>query len=1062
MRRPARLPVAIGLLVTCIGSTVTAQSVVTGAITGTLTDAGKKAVRTANVVARSVDTRREATATSDDEGRFRIVGLQPGDYIIEVTAPGFTSLPVANAVVEVGRSTTVDISLNSDPAHSGLAPTGMPGINTTRQELSVNLNQTAFDDLPNNGRRWSNFALLAPATTPDGPLGAVSFRGISSLFNSNAIDGGNNDQALLANERGGTRIAYGISLASVREVHINVSNYPAEYGGGAGGVINAVTKSGTNTFHGSAFVYDRDNAWGARNPRGFQTVSINGAPHVVPLKPVDTRYQFGGAAGGPLLESRLFFFASYDQQRRNFPAISTTSDAAFFDTVDRGTTGAGLKAPNRALSDAQIDSTLAFLASLTGEVPRRGDQTIYTPRIDWHMSSRHTPSATYNRLRWKSPAGAETAPTINRGRASFGDDFVDIDWITVGLVSRISSRLVNEMRSQFSRDHEFQFSQPPAPGEPLTGPHGKPPSIDVRGGGIIFGKRPDFEARAIPDEKRWQYADTITLTLRNHGIKSGFDVNHVNTLRDNLYYEEGQYNYAGINDFIVDYANFAAAGALRAEGRRCSTSARTAGQCYLGGYNQAFGRAAITFATNDYSFFVQDDYRLSSRLTLNLGLRYEYQQLPKPQLANLLSNHPGTLFGPEQTWSFPSDRNDVEPRLGFAYSVRGTGRTMIRGGYGIHHGRIPNATIALAISSTGTAESQSVYQFIPARTSEAPVFPNTFKRLPSATDPPHLIVLDPDMQRPSVRDGNLVFEHALGSNTVLSAAYLFTAGRDLPTFVDVNLPAPASRAYAIVGGDFDGQTVTVSPFFSATDRPDSRFGVITAIRSLVQSKYHGVAVQLTRRLTKGLQFESSYTLSKATDNGQSSSIFPGNNYPSNPCDLSADQGRSDFDARHKFTATAVWSPASRRSNHGLARAILNGLTTSMVFFAKSGAPYSAGVLGIPDGGLRAGINGGGGPSLSRFPLFSRNSFRLPSIVNVDLRISRRFRITNAANLEILGEAFNLLNRTQVTELNTRMYVIGGAATASTLKFDPSFQTVSAAGNNVVRERQLQFGVRLEF
>ena len=196
---------------------------------------------------------------------------------------------------------------------------------------------------------------------------------------------------------------------------------------------------------------------------------------LVALKPVDTRYQFGGAVGGPLLENRLFFFASHDQQRRNFPAISTTSDPAFFDTVDRGTAGAGLKAPSRALSDAQIDSTLAFLTSLTGEVPRRGDQTIYTPKVDWHMTSRHTLSATYNRLRWNSPAGIETAPTINRGRASFGDDFVNIDWITVGLVSRISSRLVNELRSQFGRDHEFQFSQTPAPGEPLTGPQGKPP-----------------------------------------------------------------------------------------------------------------------------------------------------------------------------------------------------------------------------------------------------------------------------------------------------------------------------------------------------------------------------------------------------------------------------------------------------------------------------------------------------------------------------------------------------------------------------------------------------------
>ena len=235
-------------------------------------------MRTAHVVARNIDTKREATATTDDEGRFRIVGLQPGHYIVEVTAPGFTSLAVANVVVEVGRATTVDVSLDSATALAGLAPTHMPGINTTRQDFSVNLNQTSFNDLPNNGRRWSNFAILAPATAPDGPFGAVSFRGISSLLNKNTIDGGDNDQAFLANERGGTRIGYGIGLASIREVHINVSNYSAEYGGAAGGVINAVTKSGTNTFHGSAFFYDRDNKWGARNPRGFQSVSINGAP----------------------------------------------------------------------------------------------------------------------------------------------------------------------------------------------------------------------------------------------------------------------------------------------------------------------------------------------------------------------------------------------------------------------------------------------------------------------------------------------------------------------------------------------------------------------------------------------------------------------------------------------------------------------------------------------------------------------------------------------------------------------------------------------------------------
>ena len=278
MRRPARLPVVIGLLVTCIGSTATAQSVVTGAIIGYLTDAGKEAVATANVVARNVDTKREATATSDGEGRFRIVGLQPGHYLIEVTGPGFTSVASRE---RRGRGRTGHDRghlADSDPALSGLAPTRLSGINTTRQGFSVNLNQTSFNELPNNGRRWSNFAILAPATSLDGPFGEVSFRGISSLFNKTTVDGGDNNQAFFGNERGGTRIAYGIGLASIREVHMNVSNYPAEYGGAAGGVINAITKSGTNTFHGSAFFYDRDNTWGARNPRGFQSVLINDAP----------------------------------------------------------------------------------------------------------------------------------------------------------------------------------------------------------------------------------------------------------------------------------------------------------------------------------------------------------------------------------------------------------------------------------------------------------------------------------------------------------------------------------------------------------------------------------------------------------------------------------------------------------------------------------------------------------------------------------------------------------------------------------------------------------------
>jgi hypothetical protein len=1038
-----------------------AQSIVTGAIAVALIDASRKPLQTVRVMARSVDTNGEASDTTDHDGRFRIAGLQPGRYVIAVDGPGGKSLEIATVVVRVGGTTIADVGLDCDASGCGSAPIQMSGTHTTGQSFSLHLTETSFNNLPNNGRRWSNFAILAPATAPDGVSGGVSFRGLSSLLNTNSIDGGDNNQALSSNERGGRRSSYAIGLASIREVQINISNYPAEYGG-SGGVVHAITKSGTNAFHGSVFFYDRDNRWGARNPRGFQSVVVDGAAGLAPLKPVDARYQFGGTVGGPVLENRVFFFASYDQQRRNFPAISTPDDPRFFDSVDRGTTGVGLKAPSRALTDAQIDSTLAFLESLTGEVPRRGDQTINTPRLDWHVTNRHALSATYNRLRWTSPAGFDTAPTANRGRSSFGDDFVDIDWMTVALVSRITSGLLNEARIQVSRDREFAFSQPPAPGEPLTGPHSRPPSVTLTGG-ITFGKPMTLDARALPDERRWQYADTISVILGRHVIKTGFEVNHVNSRRDLLPSEEGGYSYSTLNDFIIDYSNFVGSGTLRAASTPCSTSARIAGQCYAGNYNQSFGRPDFAFTTNDYSLFLHDELRLSSRATLSLGLRYEYQQLDEPQVPNPLPNLPGQIIGPEQTRSFPSDTNDLEPRLGITYDVSGAGKTVIRGGYGIHHGRFANGIIADATVRTGTTQSQNIFQFNPTiNPLAAPAFPNTLANPPVATVSPNIVVFDPEMRRAVIHQAGLVFERDLGFNTRFSASYLFSAGRNLPTFVDVNLPAPSARTYAIIGGAFDGQSLTVSPFFTGP-RPDPRFANMTAIRSLIESRYHGLVVQLNRRLTSGLQFDSSYTLSKATDNGQSSlSFVTSANYPSNLLDLGADQGPSDSDTRHKFTAAAVWAPSPLGSHERLPQAIFDGFTLSAVLSARSGEPYSAGVGGSAAGGLRAGITGGGLPGLSRFPLFARNAFRLPKIVNLDLRVSRRFPITNRTRLEVLGEAFNVLNRAQVTELNTRMYVIGGTATASTLTFDPSFQTVSAAGNELVRERQLQFAIRVEF
>src|SRR4030095_11055070 len=210
-----------------------------------------------------------------------------------------------------------------------------PVINTSQQDFSTNLNQTSINELPVNGRRWSNFAILTPGATPDGNFGLISFRGISGLLNNSTVDGGDNNQAFFSEERGRTRSAYSISQGAIREFQVNTSNFSAEYGRSAGGVINAITKSGSNEFHGSGFWYTRNNKWGARNPNSFINRLVNGVSTRVALKHVDVRHQVGGTIGGPIVKDKAFFFFSYDEQRRNFPGVAVFSTANYLTTVNR-------------------------------------------------------------------------------------------------------------------------------------------------------------------------------------------------------------------------------------------------------------------------------------------------------------------------------------------------------------------------------------------------------------------------------------------------------------------------------------------------------------------------------------------------------------------------------------------------------------------------------------------------------------------------------------------------------------------------------------------------------
>src|SRR3954469_17211478 len=389
-------------LVLCAGAF--AQSTTEGAIGGTVYDVNGAVVANAAVVVHNNGTNAEQRVATDASGNYRVRQLQPASYTVTVTSQGFAPYKAENVIVQVGSLTNVSPRLavaGSAETVSVIAET--PEVNTTSADFAPVVDSVQIENLPINGGRWSNFALLTPTVVNNGSgFGLISVRGVSVLLNNNTVDGADNNQAFFSEERGRTRAGYSTPKVAVQEFQINTSNYSSEYGRAAGAVINTVAKSGTNDFHGEVYFFDRDNDWGAKNP--FTKVFTQTSPGVFTqsvIKPKDWRKMWGAGIGGPIIKDKLFFYFAYDQYRRNFPGLSTiTSPAQFFAPADltqpAGQTAATCAAnSNKTISTpTQNVCTLAsnlnipYATALTnynnglndilgelGPVPRTGDQT---------------------------------------------------------------------------------------------------------------------------------------------------------------------------------------------------------------------------------------------------------------------------------------------------------------------------------------------------------------------------------------------------------------------------------------------------------------------------------------------------------------------------------------------------------------------------------------------------------------------------------------------------------------------------------------------------------------
>jgi len=1093
-----------------------AQSTTAGAIGGAVSDQFKARVPNARITVQNLATHEKKTGTTDSFGKFRITTLSPGQYEVVVEAPLFAPYRASGLIVEIGRVTELEVGLKLGTAVETVQVNGeAPTVNTVQPDFANNINGTAIENLPINGRKWSNFAILTPGLVPDGPYGLISFRGISGLLNMNTVDGGNNNDAFWSEERGRTRMAHTISQSSVREFQVNNSNFSSEYGRAAGGVVNTVTKSGSDNLHGEAFYYIRDNGiLGATNPFSTVYTGNSGAITSQPFKPLDRRQQFGGNLGGAIIKDKLFWFFNYDGQSLNFAGVSAPSGSTFFAPATTQTTltstatqlgsksdlntiakylglcgGSGCNnIPPAMQSQVQGYYTAAqnFLLAETGVVPRTGSQDILFPKVDWVINSKNTFTASYNRMRWSSPNGVQTVPVYNDGIASWGSDYVKTDMFMGRLRSTLTNNLTSEFRYQFGRDFQYETASPPSAAEVnsnLVSASGYVPSISIASQ-LWIGTPSTFTRYAYPNENRNQFSEVMSWMHGHHLLKFGFDLDRANDIQNYLYNEYGSYSYSTLEAFVEDYTIQ-------------QNPALFAGQAATNwsSFSQGFGPIGATFHTWDYAGFIQDDWKILPRLTVNLGLRYEYEQLPAVQYPNAnfptLAQSQGALLaslnGVNPTLRMPSDKNNFGPRIGFAWDVFGDAKTALRGGYGMYYGRINNSAIGSVLVGSGIpGVTQSNYT-VQYNSSCAPNFPQVITTS-CGSFVPSITYFDPHLQNPQIHEVDLILEREIARNMVVSVSYLGTFGREMMQWIDKNLPntEPTTTAsYIFNGGPFNGKTITV-PFYAGSTRPISNYGAIIDATSSANSSYNAVVLQVKRRMTAGLQFDMSYTFSHSIDNSADPSQTQTASYGQvyDPNNLALEKGNSNYDVRHRFVTALIWQPRYFQNSGKLAKTMMNGWSLAPVMIISSGKPYTESISGndytcsasycSSNYGIAGGINGSGG-TYRLATLLPRNDFRYPAFSNIDLRLARSFKFAESQKIEVLVEAFNLFNSQQVSSLNQTMYVVQSASSATPLAGVPAvlnaadnvtgyspFGSASAAGTNLYRERQVQFALRYSF
>ena len=953
------IALSIGLLC-AMACSIFAQS--TACIEGQVMDQEGAVVRGARITLNDEAIGIEREMTSDDDGRYQFAALPVGDYTLGATAPGFKKYVIEKLRIEVGRRITQDFELEVGNVSEQVTISSSNGlIDRSSTSVAHIIDRRMVQQMPLNGRYFLDLGLLLPGsvTPPQGAFSASPMRGLGSL---GILTAGNREETvnymingITVNNLTFSSISFQPSISTIQEFKADNSTFSAEYGESSGAVVNIATRSGANDIHGELFEFFRNDALDARN--FFELTSDRPAPF--------KRNQFGGNVGGPIVRDKLFFFVSYEGLRQrqalnlNSLVLSDTQRTATTDPVIAGLIEL---IPRANLTDSS--GAPRFVSSASA--PVTVDQ--WTADINYNLSDNDRLHGYYavqdselsepNRLGNTIPGFGHVARALRQ-------------IFTFNETHTFSETLVNELRLGFNRFSST--STPLAQFNPaLLGIRNGVdqaigiPQINVAGGSLNFGGPANFPSGR--GDTTFVVADTVNWLAGKHSLKLGGEFRQF--LNNNFRQTTGSVNFPTVAAFLAGTAN---------------------------SFSITLGNQSSSIAQPAVGFFAQDSYKFHPTLTLELGLRYEWNMTPSERYDRFIVFDPrsGSLLriGTDLEKVYRENNKNIQPRVGFAWSILND-TTVVRGAYGVYVDQ-PMTSIVTGLSGNPPLAVPLTFSG-PIRLDQAVDVAGPAGLAPQS--------IDHDFQNAYLQSWNLNVQREF-LDTVVMFGYLGSKGTHLITRRNLNQPINGVRPFPALSES--------SPIL-----PNTPLGNVTEVGSSGNSSYNALWVTATRRLTKGWQFNASYTFSKSID---FTSFSTGGIVVQDSFDLPGERGLSDFDARHRFVLSSICDLPFRQNE------FVRGWQLGVIVQSQSGNPFNvvtsnSTVNGVANT-LRPDVDGpveilgevdqwfdtSAFIAVPRFGNLGRNVIVGPTFNNVDFSVIKTTNLGERVRVQFRAEVFDLFN-----------------------------------------------------